>query len=433
MGGERRWIDIPFGTALAVNMVLVPMSFAIPTLDSAAGATTLAATAIGLCRVRPMQRLLAVLLIGSGVSAYVAAVLLGGRPPVAELLSLNQMLLGMLTAVSFVRLITGDQPVHQPRLTGIAAVWRTAAIVQLLGAVINVSAVTLVGDRLRRSGQLHMADALLLSRAYSPGAFWSPFWGASAAALTYASGASTVALLICGGLLALCAFAASVALVVPRFGKRLAGYRGYPLSARVLVLPISLAVLVIGFHLVVPTMRLAVVVLLASLLVPVLVLALTKTRRLPRILGGHVVHGLRPMHGEAVLFTAAGVLSVGLRVLFETLGMTMPVEHYTVWLAWFSVLAMTLVSLIGVHPVISIAVIASLLGPAIAPEQTLFALAGTIAWGTAAAVGPISGLNVFLAGRFGVSGFDVARRNLPYLVVVVVFALPVLALCAKLT
>jgi hypothetical protein len=194
-----------------------------------------------------------------------------------------------------------------------------------------------------------------------------------------------------------------------------------------------LAVLVIVFHLLVPTMRLAVVVLLASLLVPVLVLALTKTRRLPGLLGRHVVHGLAPMHGEAVLFTGAGVLSVGLRVLFETLGMTMPVEQYTVWLAWFSVLAMTLVALIGVHPVISIAVIASLLGPAIASEQTMFALAGTIAWGTAAAVGPISGLNVFLAGRFGVSGFDVARRNLPYLVVVVVFALPALALCAKLT
>ncbi len=297
MGGGGHWIDVLFGMALVLNMVLVPMSILVPVLDPAAGASTLAAAVIGLVRVRPMQRLLALVLIGSGLSALVAAFLLGGRPPVGELLTLNQTLLGMLTAVSFVRLITGDSPVHEPRLTGVAAVWRTATIVQLLGAVINVSAVTLVGDRLRRSGQLHMADALLLSRAYSPGAFWSPFWGASAAALTYASGASTVALLVCGGLLALCAFTVSVALVVPRFGDSLVGYRGYPLSARVLVLPISLAVLVIGFHLVIPTVRLAVVVLLAALLVPVVVLAVTKTRHLPRILGRHVVHGLRPMQG----------------------------------------------------------------------------------------------------------------------------------------
>lgn len=222
-----------------------------------------------------------------------------------------------------------------------------------------------------------------------------------------------------------------MALVVPRFGDHLVGYQGYPLSWRVLILPISLAGLVIGCHLMIPTVRLAVVVLLVSL--PVLVLAVTKRRHLPRILGQHVAHGLPPMHGEALLFTGAGVPSVGLRVLFETLGVTMPLEPYTVWLAWVSIIAMTLVSLIGVHTVISIAVIASLLRPAILQEQTLFALAGTIARGTAAAVGPISGLNVFLAGRFGISGFDVARRNLPYLVVVAVSALPALALCAKLT
>jgi hypothetical protein len=81
---------------------------------------------------------------------------------------------------------------------------------------------------------------------------------------------------------------------------------------------------------------------------------------------------------------------------------------------------------------ISIAAIASVLGPVIS-EPTLFAFAGTIAWGTAAAVGPISGLNVFLAGQYGISGFEVARRNLPYLFVVAVLALPALALCAKLT
>jgi hypothetical protein len=433
IGGQRHWIDALFGMALAANMVLVPVSVVVPALGPVAGAATLVAAAVGLFRVRRLQRLLGLALLGAGVSAMLAAFVLGARPSLRELLTLNQTLVGLLTAVSFVRLITGDGVAHPARLTGVAAVWRTAVIVQLLGAVINVSAVTLVGDRLRRSGQLLMPDALLLSRAYSPGAFWSPFWGASAAALTYASGASSGALLLCGGLLALCAFVVSVALAIPGFGTRLAEYRGYPLSARVLVLPIALTALVIGFHLIVPKVQLAVVVLVASLVVPVLVLAVTRTRRLPRILVGHVVRGLAPMHGEAVLFTGAGVLSVGLRVLFETLGITVPVEHYTVWLAWASVLAMTLVSLVGVHPVISIAVIASMLGPAIVSEPTLFALAGTIAWGTAAAVGPISGLNVFLAGRFGVSGFDVARRNVPYLAVVVVFALPALALCAKLT
>lgn len=413
-------------------MIVVPISVVVPQLDPVAGAATVVAAALGIFEVRHMQRLLAFVLIGAGVLALGFALVLGARPSVVQLLTLNQTLVGMLTAVTFVRLITADHGVHRPRLVGVPAIWRTAIVTQLLGSVINISAVTLVGDRLRHKGKLRISDALLLSRAYSPGAFWSPFWGASAAALTYAIGADTSVLLICGSLLAFVAFTISITMTVRAFGDRLATYHGYPLSVRVLVLPITMGIIVIGLHRAIPTVKLAVVVLMVSLVVPVAVLAVTRTRHLPRIMSGHVVRGLRPMQSEAVLFTAAGALSVGLGALVDVVGFTVPAGYYNVWFAWLSVIAMTFVALVGVHPVVSIAAIAAVLGPVIS-EPTLFAMAGTIAWGTAAAVGPISGLNVFLAGRFGVSGFDVAKRNLPYLFVVVVLALPTLLLCAKLT
>jgi len=421
-----------FGIALALNMIVVPISVVVPQLDPVAGAATVVAAALGIFEVRHMQRLLAFVLIGAGVLALGFALVLGARPSVVQLLTLNQTLVGMLTAVTFVRLITADHGVHRPRLVGVPAIWRTAVVTQLLGSVINISAVMLVGDRLRHKGKLRISDALLLSRAYSPGAFWSPFWGASAAALTYAIGADTSVLLICGSLLAFVAFTISITMTVRAFGDRLATYHGYPLSVRVLVLPITMGIIVIGLHRAIPTVKLAVVVLMVSLVVPVAVLAVTRTRHLPRIMSGHVVRGLRPMQSEAVLFTAAGALSVGLGALVDVVGFTVPAGYYNVWFAWLSVIAMTFVALVGVHPVVSIAAIAAVLGPVIS-EPTLFAMAGTIAWGTAAAVGPISGLNVFLAGRFGVSGFDVAKRNLPYLFVVVVLALPTLLLCAKLT
>jgi len=421
-----------FGIALALNMIVVPISVVVPQLDPVAGAATVVAAALGIFEVRHMQRLLAFVLIGAGVLALGFALVLGARPSVVQLLTLNQTLVGMLTAVTFVRLITADHGVHRPRLVGVPAVWRTAIVTQLLGSVINISAVTLVGDRLRHKGKLRISDALLLSRAYSPGAFWSPFWGASAAALTFAIGADTSVLLICGSLLAFVAFTISITMTVRAFGDRLATYHGYPLSVRVLVLPITMGIIVIGLHRAIPTVKLPVVVLMASLVVPVAVLAVTRTRHLPRIMSGHIVRGLRPMQSEAVLFTAAGALSVGLGALVDVVGFTVPAGYYNVWFAWLSVIAMTFVALVGVHPVVSIAAIAAVLGPVIS-EPTLFAMAGMIAWGTAAAVGLISGLNVFLAGRFGVSGFDVAKRNLPYLFVVVVLALPTLLLCAKLT
>ena len=75
-----------------------------------------------------MQRLLAFVLIGAGVLALGFALVLGARPSVVQLLTLNQTLVGMLTAVTFVRLITADHGVHRPRLVGVPAIWRTASL-----------------------------------------------------------------------------------------------------------------------------------------------------------------------------------------------------------------------------------------------------------------------------------------------------------------
>jgi hypothetical protein len=89
---------------------------------------------------------------------------------------------------------------------------------------------------------------------------------------------------------------------------------------------------------------------------------------------------------------------------------------------------MALLSLVGVHPVISIAAVAAVIAP-LHPDPTLYAMSGMIAWGASAAAGPISGLNIYLNGRFGTNNFAIARRNLPYFFVVLALAWPVLWLC----
>ncbi|WP_434971328.1 hypothetical protein [Microbacterium sp. bgisy207] len=425
-------LDSALGIALAVTMALVAVSPAIPSALPLAGAASLAVGVLGFLQLRRPQRLIAAILVVTGVAALVTALVLGYRFDPVEVFGLNQTLLGMLAAVSFVATITREEPEVSSRLTGAAAVWRTAVVTHILGAVINLSAVNLVGDHLARRGRLSIANALMLSRAFSPGAFWSPFWAASAVAFTYAPTAQSGVLVLCGLILAVVSLAIGVALLVRAFGDELPSYTGFAIGVSMLRIPLSLAALVIVGHALLPSVDLSVIVLLASLLVTVASLMTRHPRRMPRILAAHVVRGLPRMRGEVTLFTAAGVLSVGMRALVDAAGWSAPVTEFTVLTAWLLVIAMILVSFAGVHPVISIAAAAALFAST-HPNPTLFAMVAMIAWGCAAAVGPISGLNVYLAGRYDANGFVVARRNLPYLGVVVILALPVLLLCDMLT
>lgn len=428
----RTGIEKAFGILLAVNMAMIGLSPLVPMLVPAGGGVTLIVLVLGFVLIKPSQRVLTIALVAVGIASLVTAYALGHRIDLLELLALNQVLIGMLVAVSFVRTIARDAHDGPSRLRGAPAVWRTAAMIHVLGAVINLSAVNIVGDHLARHGKLSLPNALLLSRAFSAGAFWSPFWAASAVAFAYAPGAQPAVLVVCGIILAIAALGFSIATVVRAYRDDLPGFTGYTVSWRLLRIPLALAALVIAGHLLLPSLDLSVIVLLASLAVTLGGLAIGRLLLIPRIIGGHIVRGLPVMRGEVTLFTAAGILSVGLRALVDATGISAPVAEFTVLTAWIATIVMTLLSFAGVHPVISIATLGTLFAPT-HPDPTLFAMASVIAWGTAAAVGPISGLNVYLAGRFDVNGFQVARRNLPYLAVVLVLSFPVLTLCAMLS
>ena len=46
--------------------------------------------------------------------------------------------------------------------------------------------------------------------------------------------------------------------------------------------------------------------------------------------------------------------------------------------------------------------------------QTLFAFVALSAWAVGTSVGPLSGINLSLQGRYGVSGYQMMKNNLPY-------------------
>jgi len=413
--------------AVLLSLVVVLSAIAIvwPAAGLAAGVAALLAGAVGLTLVRGAPRVIALVLASAGIAALVVGAVNGRSPTLPAALAVNQDLVGMLAAVSFLRLLALGARSPRPRLSGRAAVARTALVVHSLGAVINISAVALAGDQLARSAPLRLADGMLLTRAYAAGAFWSPFWVAAAAAISYAPGADARVTVGLGLAVALVAVLVSVIDVSRALGPDLAEYRGYAITWALLRIPVALVGFVLALHLWLPDVPIPRIVLLGAIVVTVIgVVASSGASGLGRV-GRHAIDGVSSLRSETTLFVAAGVMTVGLQTLVPLVDVALPVAGYGAWVAWASIVVMVLLAVVGFHPIVSLALIAVVVLP-LEPDPTLFVLAATIGWGAAAAVGPTSGILMHVSARFGLDAFTLALRNAPFFVVSLLVALPAL-------
>ncbi|KGJ71802.1 hypothetical protein GY21_19755 [Cryobacterium roopkundense] len=422
-----------FAYALLVSGVIVTVgaSAVWPQITLVAGALTLGCAAVGLVLVARTQRIVASILMLLGIASLIIGLALGGEVTTLSALSVNQDLIGMLTAVSFLRLVTPVPTETRSRLRGAPAVVRTAVATHALGAVINLGAVGIVGDHLRGSSKLRLPDAAMLSRAYSAAAFWSPFWAAAAAATSLVPGANSLVLILVGLPLALVAICLSCFDIFRMWGSDLRGYTGYTLGWALIRIPLALVALVVLAHQVWPEVPVPRIVLLAALAVTLVGLLLQKPNGALRRLARHARYDLPNLRGEVTLFASAGILAVGLRVLFPMVSIGLPFTSFTVPVAWACLVVMVLFALIGVHPVVSVAVVAAIALP-LNPDPTLFVLAASIGWGVSTSVGPLTGLTMFLHGRYGIDSIALTRRNFVYLAIVLAAAWPALWLCETL-
>lgn len=389
------------------------------------------AAAVGITMASTPIRWVSLILVGAGGVAYSLALSRGHSFDPLELLSVNQTLIGMITAVSFLRLIVRQDNRVRPRLSGRAAVWRTTGLVHLLGSVINITIVSSAADHLRGRKHLNITDALLVARAFSTGSFWSPFWAASAAALIYAPEAELQIIFVCGAALAGVAMAFSSESSVRRMGTRLQGYQGYALNRQLLEVPVVMVVLVLLLHFLAPEVPVAKLVLVCSLAVTAVILCARGYSEGYRKLREHAARQVPKHYGELTMFASAGLLAVGFEALFSVTPMLLPISGFGAFEAWLCIVVMAGLSLVGVHPVVSMAALAALVGQ-LDPDPTLFALAAMVGWGCSIAVGPLSGLLIHLNGRYGIDALTVVRGNLPYIGFVICMAYPALLLCQAL-
>lgn len=329
----------------------------------------------------------------------------------------NVTVVAMLLGVSFIGLIGNRRGSTQPlgrAVTGRRGTAGTWLGVHLLGAILNLSTVFMIGDRLARRGPLSAPQLLALNRGLSSAALWSPFFASMGIVMTLAPAMNYTHILIVGFPLAMAAGALANLELARRFD--LGEVAGYSLSPRSLRLPALLAGLVLLCHYLI-TPELSIVGIITFLLPLAAVLGnLPQGRRwtLGR-LRQHTLERLPAMRGEVSLFLCAGLLTLGLSTFIAaaTGSEWRLFTHFGAGEAVMSFLAIVASAVAGLHPIIGVSVLASMVELP-SEEQTLFAFVCLASWAVGTSVGPLSGINLSLQGRYGVSGTRMMRDNLGY-------------------
>lgn len=368
------------------------------------------------------------LLVGAG--CLTASAWWGGQLELTRLLTSNASLLSMLVAVSFLSLVSrpsNEQDKPLPR--GRGALLSTLAAVHVFGSVINLSSVFIIGDRLAQRAKLNREQTITLVRGFTAAAFWSPFFAAMAVALSVAPDAKLSQIWLVSMPLA------GLALVLTYWQLQrqksltsVADFVGYPLHLSGLLLPTLLAIAVLLFHQYWPAFSiLAVITLLAPLFSLTI---LTVTRRSPKRGVVQLVNGRLPQMGnELVLFLAAGILAYGVESVLLSAELQLPLQHFGALAASVTYLVTVVLALLGIHPIVCIALAGSVLAPT-NPDHTLLALVFLCSWAVGTSTGPLSGINLAFQGRYEVDSFAIMRWNLSYLIamsVLVVIAIYLLA------
>ncbi len=346
----------------------------------------------------------------------------------------NAFVVAMLVGVSFIALIgtRGNRQTEGHRLAGTGGVLRTWLGVHFLGTILNLSAVFMVGDRLSRDTPLSTPQLLALNRGLSSAALWSPFFASMGVVIALVPDMQYGYVALAGFPLAMAAGLFTTLELRRRFD--LTEVEGFSLAPQSLLMPVCMAALVMLFHFWL-TPELSIVSIITFLL-PSVALAFN----LPhgpvyalRRMHQHSMTRLPAMRGEISLFLAAGLFTLGLSTLVDAVTQ----EQWTLFAhfgtpeAMMSFVVIVLSAIIGLHPIIGVSTLASILALE-GSEQTLFAFVALAAWAVGTAVGPLSGINLSLQGRYGISGYYLMKHNLGYAGVMGALALIAIAVLAAL-
>lgn len=318
----------------------------------------------------------------------------------------NVPLLAMFVAVAFLTLTNrGVEDSGLPE--GNSAVVITALGSHLLGAVINLSVLFVFGDRMQKNGTLSRNQMIILARSFCAAAWWSPFFIATGVALTYAPGMYWRETLIPGAIMSCIALSYSIFEVC-----FLKNFSGYPLRMESLTVPFFLAAVVICVH----HFRHDVsILLLISIVSPFGAFVFMKGRPRRATLHDFINNRIASVSSQFALFLAAGVFSTGIKsitlvypALFSLEGTIFTPIVFAITLG-----AMIAIGILGVHPIVSIAIASPLLLP-LNPDPSQLGFLFLSGWAISTGSSPLSGVGLALVSRYQASPQGIIQSNWHY-------------------
>ncbi len=343
-----------------------------------------------------------------------------------QLLEGNQAILAMLATVSFLRLVARSGAHAGERLPrGAGAILPTLLAVHLFGAIINISAAFVVGQRISEDGSLTPLQAKVVTRAFVAAACWSPLFASMAVVLHYVPEVTVLHVVKLNLLLAaaLLAFATWDL----RRDASAAAFIGFPLHREALAAPLTLSALVLALYSLPTGWSILTIIVIAALICVALLRLVKPWTETRRLLWHHIDRELPRMGGEFALFIGATLLATGIGAFATAHPLPWVVDPPDALAAIPLLCALVIVTLCGIHPVISVATLASLF-PAHLQAPDVLAVVVLMAWSITLGTSPVSGTTLAMQGRFGIPSTHFLSWNLTYSAVGLASGCAILAL-----
>lgn len=399
------------GVLIVLTLVCYLLSVIYPPVGVLA---TFLAWAVPILRWRSMGKSAlkqALILLSLGVVAILFAAAKGFFPGWSQILSVNVPLLAMFVAVAFLTLT--NKTFEDPDLpTGRFAAVTTAVGTHLLGAVINLSVIFVFGDRLQRGGKLSREQMVLLARSFTAAAWWSPFFIATGVVLTYAPDMIWKKTVIPGVAMSIIAMSYTVVEVCYIRKKK---FSGYPIRFESLLVPVFLAALVASVHHLWHDIS---ILLLICIIAPLGALIFMRGRPRTKVIGEFVQYRILSVVSQFTLFLAAGVFSTGIKSIIEVYPTLLNLEgmHFTPVMFSVVLAIMLIVGMLGVHPLVSIAIASPLLLP-LNPDHSQLAFMFLCSWAIGTGSSPLSGVGLALISRYQASPRLIIQSNYHYVII----------------
>lgn len=358
----------------------------------------------------PKKKLLYLLILAS-IFLYIISLYNKNEIDFYKALSINQYLISLLIAVGFLKLIASIKTKKIKQLPqGKNSFLKTYLGIHLFGSVINLSSLIIVADKLYKKNALSKLQILVLTRAFASDAFWSPFFVAFAAVSVYAPTLKANIIIISGLFLAFLAFLISFYDASKNYD--LKEFRGYPMHFDSLFLPFSLALCVLLTKYYYEDLKVIVLISLYSLVLTLLVLMFkNKVKKALKIFRNHIYEELPKMQMELALFLLAGTFAVLVVSVLPVFNLSSSSFVFDGFAASILLLLFIILSFLGIHPIITIAIIADYLAHV---NHTLLALTFLMAWSVTVSTSPFSGLNLTLQARYDIKALDILKVNIFY-------------------